>query len=288
MLPNGQWSYVLDLSIYESTANPDGGAIDTNPYGLLVLPDRGVFADAGANALLKIDPNGTISTLAVFPDRIVPFAGGTVPMQAVPTSVTLAPDGNYYVGQLTGFPFPIGGAQVFRVPPQGGTPEVVATGFTNIIDVAVDRNGVGYVLEHDSDGISGPGLTGQLTRVTRDGTRTVISSTLIKPGGVALGPDGAIYVTNRSISAGSGEVLRFAPVPSRSWWSVLVESVLPPNSQSSPRSSGQKEISACFSAACSAFHDGVARGLQPRVTREAADAKDDGDATMGNGCWFER
>src|SRR5207247_3069244 len=60
VLPNGQWSYVVDLSIYESTANPDGGAIDTNPYGLLVLPDRGVFTDAGANALLQIAQNGTI------------------------------------------------------------------------------------------------------------------------------------------------------------------------------------------------------------------------------------
>jgi hypothetical protein len=217
VLPNGQWSYVLDLSIYEATANPDGGAIDTNPYGLLVRPDRGVFTDAGANALLRIDPNGTISTLAVFPDRMVPGSGGTlVPMQAVPTSVTLAPDGNYYVGELTGFPFPVGAAQVYRVPPQGGTPVVAATGFTNIIDVAVDANGVGYVIEHDADGLNGavgPGQTGRLIRVTRDGTRTVLSNTLIRPGGVALGPDGAIYVSNRSISVGSGEVIRFAPVP---------------------------------------------------------------------------
>jgi hypothetical protein len=43
-------------------------------------------------------------------------------MQAVPTSVAVAPDGAYYVGQLTGFPFPVGGARVFRVvrPPAAG------------------------------------------------------------------------------------------------------------------------------------------------------------------------
>jgi hypothetical protein len=213
VLPNGTWSYVVDLSAYETAANPDGGAIDTNPYGLRVLADQAIFTDAGANALLRIGLDGRVSTLAAFPNRLVPSPlGGIVPMQSVPTSVSLAPDGNYYVGELTGFPFPVGAAQVYRVPPQGGTPVVVATGFTNIIDVVIDRNGVGYVLEHDADGLFaplGPSEGGRLTRVTRDGTRTVIASTgLVRPGALAIGTDGAIYVTNRSVSAGGGEVVR--------------------------------------------------------------------------------
>ncbi len=138
-----------------------------------------------------------------------------IPMESVPTVVTVGPDGNYYVGELTGFPFPVGAARVFRVPPAGGTPEVVATGFTNIIDIAVSSTGVGYVLELDADGRFapvGPSLAGRLTRVLPDGTRTVIASTgLITPGGVALGPDGALYVSNRSTSAGTGEVVRIVP-----------------------------------------------------------------------------
>ncbi len=56
--------------------------------------------------------------LAVFHARLVdapPFLGlppGTkIPMQAVPNSVVQGPDGAWYVGQLTGFPFPVGGRE---------------------------------------------------------------------------------------------------------------------------------------------------------------------------------
>jgi hypothetical protein len=66
--------------------------------------------------------------------------------------VAVGPDGAYYVGQLTGFPFPVGGARVFRVVP-GHRPQVFARGFTNIIDIAFDRHGRLHVLEIASDGI---------------------------------------------------------------------------------------------------------------------------------------
>ena len=88
------------------------------------------------NSLLGIS-HGKISTLAVFPNRVVPnpFGGPDIPMQAVPTTVTRGPDGALYVGQLTGFPFPVGGANVYRIGP-GGQPQVFASGFTNIIDIS--------------------------------------------------------------------------------------------------------------------------------------------------------
>jgi hypothetical protein len=210
---DGSWRYVVDLSAIEQRANPDGGAVDSNPYGGVRLPNgRGVIADAGANALLGVSTAGAVSTLAVFPNRSVPGPGGTVSMQAVPTTVVYGPDGNLYVGQLTGFPFPVGGARVYRVPAAGGTPVVVASGFTNIIDIAVNPGGVGYVLEHDADGLLGPGTNGRLVRVNLDGSLTVIASTgLVRPGGVAVGPDGSLYVTINSTSAGGGEVVRIVP-----------------------------------------------------------------------------
>jgi hypothetical protein len=34
---------------------------------------------------------------------------------------------------------------------------------------------------------------------------------LFAPGGIALGADGALYVTNHSISSGDGEVLKIRP-----------------------------------------------------------------------------
>jgi hypothetical protein len=210
ILPNGQWDYVVDISAYEAAANPDGGAIDTNPYGLRVLSDRAVVTDAGANALLQISLDGTISTLAVFPNRVLPPT-----IQAVPTSVVEGPDGSLYVGELTGAPFVVGAARVYRVPATGGTPVVVAAGFTNIIDIAFSPSGRGFVLEHDADGIIptlGPGVAGRLIRLNADGSQTVIPTPgLVKPGGMAFGPDGALYISNRSIFPGTGEIVRVVP-----------------------------------------------------------------------------
>jgi hypothetical protein len=210
----GQWADLLDLAAYEAAANPDGGLPDSNPYGLLLRANGGVFADAGGNSLINITPTGVMSTLAVFPTRSVPhpFAPGDVPMQSVPTSVVEGPDGSLFVGELTGFPFPVGGARVYVVPANGGTPAVIAEGFTNIIDIALADDGTGYVLEHDADGLLGPGTAGRLSRVSANGTVTVLTeANLTKPGGIAIGPDGALYITNMSTSAGAGEVVRLVP-----------------------------------------------------------------------------
>lgn len=38
--PNGKWSFAADLSAFELLANPDGGAFDSNPYGVLAEPGR--------------------------------------------------------------------------------------------------------------------------------------------------------------------------------------------------------------------------------------------------------
>ena len=71
--------------------------------------------------------------------------GNTVTVQAVPTAVAEGPDGWIYAGQLTGAPFPQGAANVYRVASEGGTPEVYASGFTNIIDIAFGPDGNIYV-----------------------------------------------------------------------------------------------------------------------------------------------
>ena len=47
-----------------------------------------------------------------------------------------------------------------------------------------------------------------MIKVRRNGTRTEIASgSFTAPGGVTIGPDGALYVTNNSIYPGIGEVL---------------------------------------------------------------------------------
>ncbi len=171
------------------------------------------MADAGANALLQIGQFGQTTTLATFPRRAV----GPVTIDSVPTSVAVGPDGAFYVGELTGAPFPVGAARIYRVPANGGTPVPLVTGFTTIIDIAFDlpRNAA-YVLEHDADGIiptTGPGLDGRLIRInTNTLAQTVVASAgLVKPGGLAIGSDGAVYVTRRTGLAGLGDVVRIVP-----------------------------------------------------------------------------
>lgn len=207
---SGRWQVVADIAAHEGLENPAGGTIDTNPYGIAALPGRRVVADAGGNSLIEAAANGLTQTLAVFPNRTLTTPPVTI--QAVPTTVTEGPDGWLYVGQLTGGPFVVGAARVYRVPPEGGTPEIYADGFTGIVDLAFDGAGNLYVLEIIAGGAP-PSPPGRLIRVNTDGTRTTILEGLTFPGGVAVGPDGAVYLTNFGIfptSAGGGQVLKVA------------------------------------------------------------------------------
>lgn len=216
--PKGGWSTVADPAGWEASADPDGAGPDSNPYSLLALPGRTLVVDAAANALFAVRARGSVSTVAVFPDRLVPappFLGlppGTeIPMQAVPNCVAQGPDGSLYVGQLTGFPFPVGAAAVYRVKPDG-TVEVAADGFTNIIDLAFGPDGSLYVLELDNNGLATPGGGGVLVRIAPNGARTtLVDSGLVLPTSVAIGPDGRVYLSNFGVFPGGGQVVRLVP-----------------------------------------------------------------------------
>jgi sugar lactone lactonase YvrE len=129
----------------------------------------------------------------------------------VPTGIVEGPDGAYYMSQLTGFPFPIGGANVYRIDPRTGQAKVFAGGFTMIMDLAFDKKGTLYVLEIDSNSILFPPPNGAIHAITRKGTRSVVvppDGTLTEPGGIAVGKRGDLYVTNLSRSPDGGQVLR--------------------------------------------------------------------------------
>jgi hypothetical protein len=207
LLPNGTLRLTSDLGTHELEQNPDNDLPDTNPYGILALPGRRIVADAGANALFEITANGDVRTLAVFPE--FQAAAGAPFRDAVPTGLALGPDGAYYVGQLTGGPFAAGVANVYRVPPEGGNPEIVASGFTNIIDIEFGPDGSLYVLQI-ANPIPNFGA-GRLFRIAPNGTQTQINVPLTAPGGIAVATNGTIYVTNNSTSATGGQVLRIRP-----------------------------------------------------------------------------
>jgi hypothetical protein len=115
------------------------------------------------------------------------------------------------MSQLTGFPFPIGGANVYRIDPRTGAATIYASGFTSIMDLAFDEAGTLYVLEIDSNGIIVPPAFGAIHAISGDGARRTIVSpdgTLTEPGGITVGDHADLFVTNRSRSPDDGQVLR--------------------------------------------------------------------------------
>ena len=207
--PGDSFTNWVDLGDYERDENPAEDQIDTNPFDLTRISGGYLVVDAGGNSLLQVTDGGVISTVATFPARMVEGpTGEMMPMDAVPTSVTVGPDGAYYVTQLTGFPFPVGGANVWRVAP-GSDPEIYAGGFTNILDAAFAADGSLYVLEMFRNSMLSGNPTGAVTRVWPDGRRAVVAREgLITPTGLTIGPDHALYVSNFGTSADAGQVVR--------------------------------------------------------------------------------
>jgi hypothetical protein len=213
------WPFA-DIVQYEHDANPDGNEVDSNANGLAVRHGGFLVADAGGNSVLAVSHKKAISTIAAFQDTLVdapPFlglpAGTKIPMQFVATTVAVRPkDPNVYVGQLTGFPFPPGGASVWAIAPDGSK-TVYASGFTNIIDIAWGPKGSLYVLEISANGLLSGDPTGALIRVWPNGKQTVVASKgLVAPTGVAIGKDGSVYVSNYGTSAGKGTVVNIGKV----------------------------------------------------------------------------
>jgi glucose/arabinose dehydrogenase len=208
-----------DVSNHEAVNNPAGGPLDSNPWKTVAHAGGLLVTDAGANALLNVAPNGTISTVTTFAQRDI---GGGFPSDAVPTGLAVGPDGNYYVGQLTGFPFTPNAAQIYRVQPNGAT-SVFAGGFTQVSSLAFGGDGSLYVLELDANGLLNPGDAGALTRIAPNGDReTFFTEGLVNPTGLAIGPDGAFYVSNFGTAAGMGEVLRIAPIPEPQTYALML------------------------------------------------------------------
>lgn len=204
---------LADVSAHEADENPDGAQVDSNPVGLWRGRYGWVVADAGGNSVVHVSWWGRTATLGVLPTRLVPpppfLPPGDIPMDAVPTSAVLGPDGALYVSQLTGFPFPTGGANIWRLVP-GEAPTVYATGLTNVTDLAW-YHGRLYAVQLADDGLlavpEGEPPSGSLVRVDTDGEHEAVADDLVAPYGVALSR-GEAYVTTCSVCPGAGEVVR--------------------------------------------------------------------------------
>ncbi len=80
-----------------------------------------------------------------------------IPAEAVATSVAIGPNGDFYVGELKGFPGPLGESRVWRIRWNARNADcsrsplcsVAYDGFTSIVDLAFGPDGTLYVAEMD-------------------------------------------------------------------------------------------------------------------------------------------
>lgn len=195
---------VADIAGFEAAENPDGDVEDSNPNSVKANRRGFVVADAGGNDLVRVTRAGDVSTLTVFDFLTLP--GVPFPVAPVPTSASRGPDGRLYVGQLTGFPFEKGAANVIRVGPNGSQ-DVYASGLTNVTDVEFSGDTL-YAVELAEEGLQN-GPIGRLVRIDADGTQTTVAGGLPAPFGLALRDDTA-YVSTCSVCPDGGEVVAIA------------------------------------------------------------------------------
>jgi hypothetical protein len=215
-----------DLTDIDQPPNPT----DSNPYGVAAVGGgRYLVSDAANNSLLMVERNGRVSTVARFPNEVVPtghlpfpFPAPAIPAEAVPTAVAIGPDGYAYVAELKGFPFAPGTSRIWRVStsardvtcdPSASTDRcaMAVDGLTSVTGLAVGRDGSLYVVSMVKNGlfgfIGGGDTAGALYRIKNGTVSEIAPGRLTLPGGVAVGRNGTIYVTNNSVSVGGGEVL---------------------------------------------------------------------------------
>lgn len=173
----GRTEMVANLFAFEQENNPDGGHIESNPYSVYAENSSfAVVADAAANDLLRVDNKGNIEVMAIFPNEMVSTENvksligcpneddicslpPMIPAEPVPTSVVKGPDGYFYVGELKGFPAPVGESNIWKISADangamcGSSQDCMKAfdgGFTSIIDLEFGSDGTLYVAELDA------------------------------------------------------------------------------------------------------------------------------------------
>jgi sugar lactone lactonase YvrE len=202
---DGSTTQIADLSEYikdhpVAHAEPDDFEPDGTLYSLIAVRGDLYAVEPNHGEVLRVDPaTGATS-------RVVDVSA--TQGHIVPT--VIAYHGNFFLGNLGVFPVTPGTQAVFRLTPSGEL-KPWATGLTSILGLAFDGRDRMYVLEtSNTAGNPTPGY-GDIVRIDPSGKRTTIVSGLTFPTGMTMGPDGALWVSERGFGPtipGFGRILR--------------------------------------------------------------------------------
>ncbi len=209
---------------------------DSNPYAVLTIrgDDRGdghgedgdgergdgerhsagtFVANAGANTISRILPDGRSRVIAYIPNE----TSGAF-RDATPTCIAQGPDGALYVGALdllSNFAVGPGQSNVWRVDPNRSNwrhnATLWATGFTTVDGCTFDRQGNFWASELFYPNAAGPPGDLAMSSFHHPSEITHVGGgSLPLPGGIAQGPDGALYVSTGAADTtpGAGAVVR--------------------------------------------------------------------------------
>jgi plastocyanin/sugar lactone lactonase YvrE len=203
---DGRLQPIADLGAYNRAhpaSSENGDAVPMgNPYDVVALGDSLYITDGNYERVLKVTPQGTITTLADFPGDPTTVGGAA------------APDGSLYVAQFGVAPYTPGSGRVDRVTMDGTITEGVVRNLTTPVDVAFAADGRLFVLQFaaqfDPVRLRYMPAGGEVRRINPDGTSSVVVSGLMFPTAMTFGPDGALYVSNygNESNDGQGQILR--------------------------------------------------------------------------------
>jgi hypothetical protein len=185
---------------------------DANPYGVLALSSDVYVVDAATNTLDLVRPNGSITILAYLPDNAI--------ADSTPTCIAQGPDGALYIGTLALVDSLVFGpsAIVYRVDPSAADPSNFATvlslatpwatGLWPINGCAFGVDGSFYASELITSTDFSGGDVVKIPFATPAVHTSLTDNALTFPAGVAVGPDGSVYVSNGTAFVPQGQVIR--------------------------------------------------------------------------------
>jgi DNA-binding beta-propeller fold protein YncE len=186
----GTWQFAHPVVNPGEDFEPEG-----NPHKMITVGNDFYVVEANQGQLLKATIDGTVT-------RLIDFSA--IYGHIVPTVVDYY-QGNFYVGNLGGFPIVDGNSNIYKISPNGQRHKIVETGLTTIMGLQFDKKGRIYILEMSRhNDFPTPG-TGRIIRINLNGSRDVIAKGLSNPTGMIQGPDGNLYVTNWGFGRGKGD-----------------------------------------------------------------------------------